>query len=46
MANVEEIYCEPTENLVVNDHMDLDEEHFLKLDDWGSKLVLRIRHQS
>ena len=38
MANVEEIYCEPAEHLVVNDHMDLDKEHFLKLDDWGSKI--------
>ena len=28
MAGVEEICCEPVENLNVNDHMDLGEEHF------------------
>ena len=38
MAGVEEIYCEPVENLNVNDHMDLGEEHFLKLDDGGSEI--------
>ena len=38
MAGVEEIYCEPPDNLVVNDHMDLGEEHFLQLDDGGSEI--------
>ena len=38
MTGVEEIYCEPADNLVVNDHMDLSEELFLKLDDGGSKI--------
>ena len=38
MAGVEEIYCEPPDNLVVNDHMDLGEEHFLKLDDGGNEI--------
>ena len=28
MARVEDIYCEPVENLNVNDHIDLGEEHF------------------
>ena len=28
MAGVEEMYCEPAGILVVNDHMDLGEEHF------------------
>ena len=28
MAGVEDIYCEPVENLNVNDHIDLGEEHF------------------
>ena len=31
MAGVDEIDCEPINNLVQNDHMDLGEEHFLKL---------------
>ena len=38
MARVEEIFWEPIENLFVNDHMDLGEENFLKLDDGGSKI--------
>ena len=28
MAGVDEIDCEPNDNLVVNDHMDLGEEYF------------------
>ena len=32
MAGVEEIVCEPTDNLVVNDNIDLGKEHFFKLD--------------
>ena len=35
---VEEIYWEPSDNLVVNDHMDLVEEYFLKIDDGGSEI--------
>ena len=35
MAGVDEIDCEPINNLVQNDHMDLGEEHFLKLNDGG-----------
>ena len=31
MTGIEEIYCEPVENLVVNDHMDLGEEYFFKV---------------
>ena len=31
VAGVEEIYCEPPDNLVVNDHMDLGEEHFFQV---------------
>ena len=38
MTEVEEIYCEPIENLIVNDHIDLGEEIFLKLDDGGSEI--------
>ena len=33
MAGVDKIDCEPTDNLAVNDHMDLGEEYFLKLID-------------
>ena len=33
MAGVDEIDCEPTDNLAMNNHMDLGEEHFLKLSD-------------
>ena len=28
MAGVDEIDCEPTDNLAQNDHMNLGEEHF------------------
>ena len=28
ITGVEEIYCEPVDNIVVNDHIDLGEEHF------------------
>ena len=28
MASIEEIYCEPTTNFFVNDHMNSGEEHF------------------
>ena len=28
MTHVEEIYCEPSNNLVLNDHMDLGEKTF------------------
>ena len=38
MAGVEEIFCEHVVNLNVNDHMDLSEEYFLKLDDGGSEI--------
>ena len=38
MVGVEEIFCEHIENLIVNDHIDLGEEYFLKLDDGGSKI--------
>ena len=38
MAGVEEIYYEPSDNLVVTDHMNLGQEHFLKLDDGGSEI--------
>ena len=38
MAGVEEIYCEPPDNLHVNDHIDLGEEYVLKLDDGGSEI--------
>ena len=38
MTGVEEMFCEPIENLIVNDHMDLGEEYFLKLDDGGSEI--------
>ena len=38
MAGVEEINCEPSDNLVVNDNMDLGEEHFLKLNDGGNEI--------
>ena len=33
MSGVEKILCEPTDNLVVNDRMDLGEENILQLDD-------------
>ena len=33
MAGVDEIDCEPTDNLAENDHMDLGEDDFLKLSD-------------
>lgn len=33
IASVEKIDYKITNNLVVNDHIDLDEEHFLQLDD-------------
>ena len=32
MAGVDEIDCEPTDNLAENDHMDLGEEHFFKVE--------------
>ena len=38
MSSVEKILYEPTDNLVVNDRMDLGEEHFFKLDDGGNEI--------
>ena len=35
MTGVDGIDCEPTDNLAQNDHMDLGEEYFSKLDDGG-----------
>ena len=35
MAGVEETDCEPTDNLVVNDHMDLSEKMCFKVRRWG-----------
>ena len=35
MAIVDEIDCKPTDNLSQNDHMDVGEEHLLKLNDGG-----------
>ena len=35
MSSVEKILYEPTDNLVVNDPMDLGEENILQLDDGG-----------
>ena len=35
MAIVDEIDCKPTDNLSQNDHMNLGEEWFLKLNDGG-----------
>ena len=44
MAGVDEIDCEPTDNLAQNDNMDLDEEHFLKLNDGGPDIDLSERY--
>ena len=38
MDGVDEIDCEPTDNLAMNNHMDLGEEHFLKLSDGGPNI--------
>ena len=35
IAGVDEIDCEPTDNLAVNNYMDLGEEYFIKLSDGG-----------
>ena len=32
MAGVDEIDCKPTDNLAKNDHMDLGEVHFFKVE--------------
>ena len=38
MTSAEEIYCEPSYNLVVNHHIYLGEGHFKKLDDGFSEI--------
>ena len=38
MGGTDKIDCEPTDNVVVNDHMRLGEEHILQLDNGDSNI--------